>query len=197
MYRYRRLSQEQQREFVAERRLANLPLHEPHHPQAASQTYFITAANFNHAPILDTEQRRMNFQEELLAELLAVDETEIGGWCILPNHYHLLIKTDLEEFRQVTGRLHNGTSTRWNREDDARGRRVWFRFNDRGVRSERHLQVCLNYIHANPVKHRYVRLAHQWPSSSYGFYLQQYGAPEMRRLWREFPVLDFGKTWDD
>ena len=197
MYLHRRLKWQDKRELVNARRLAGLSLHEPSHPITGSQTYFITAANFEHQAVLDTEERRLDFQEELMAELTAIDDTDVLGWCILPNHYHMLIQTDLDLFRLVIGRLHNGTSTRWNKEDGKMGRRVWFRFNDRGIRSERHSQVCLNYIHANPVKHGYVKLANQWPSSSYALYAEQHGTPALRQMWRDYPVLDFGKGWDD
>lgn len=95
------------------------------------------------------------------------------SWVILPNHYHLLLSTDLEQFRARIGRLHNGKSTQWNREDGSPGRRVWFRFSDRHIRSEGDYYASLNYIYANPVKHGYAEEAALWPWSSVHKYLEQ------------------------
>jgi len=36
-----------------------------------------------------------------------------------------------------------------------------------------------------------------WPFSSAREYLAAVGRAEAERLWREYPVLDYGKGWDD
>ena len=50
----------------------------------------------------------------------------------------------------------------------------------------------MNYVHANAVKHGYVKRAAQWPHSSVHDYLDCWGQETMRRLWHEFPVLNYG-----
>ena len=59
-----------------------------------------------------------------------------------------------------------GGPLNWNREDGIPNRKVWYRFSDRGMRSEGHFFASINYIHANPVKHGYVEKATEWPWSS-------------------------------
>ncbi len=196
MYQWRDMNEEQRAEWLKQGRLAGIRLHEPHHPEIDGQTYLLSAACFDHQAILASVERRMNFEQELLDAVLQIPHATVYGWCILPNHYHLLAQCDLKIFSRAVGRLHNGTSTRWNREDQSVGRRVWFRFSDRGVRSERHFKTALNYIHANPVKHGYARLAHQWPCSSVHHYLESQGRESLQLLWRSYPVRDFGKGWD-
>jgi len=121
----------------------------------------------------------------------------VWGWVILPNHYHLLIETDLRAFRTWVGHLHNGKSTQWNREDATPGRKVWHRFMDRAIRNERHFHASLNYVHANPVKHGYADDASQWPWSSLHEYLDNVGRDVLVDWWRRYPVRDYGKGWDD
>ena len=129
-------------------------------------------------------------------ELLTVSE-EIHAWVILPNHYHLLAVLDLGGFRERIRLLHSRLATAWNAVDNAKGRRVWYRFQDRQLRGERHYFATLNYIHANPVQHGCVARADEWPWSSLPAYLAEHGRAEMRRIWREYPVDKYGACWDE
>ena len=94
------------------------------------------------------------------------------------------------------GKLHGRTSYEWNGAENLRGRKVWFRAFDRGIRSHRHFWASVNYVHNNPVKHGYVTKWQDWPWSSVPQYLEKVGIDTAQKLWTEFPVLDFGKTWD-
>lgn len=43
--------------------------------------------------------------------------SDIYAWCILPNHYHLLMRTaEIDELRKDLGQLHGRTSFLWNGE---------------------------------------------------------------------------------
>jgi putative transposase len=55
----------------------------------------------------------------------------------------------------------------------------------------------MNYVHHNPVHHGYVKYWEEWPFSSARPYLDEVGKAEASRIWREFPLLDYGKGWDD
>ncbi len=119
------------------------------------------------------------------------------AWVVQPNHYHILVQTDLDMPGPWLGRLHNGKSTQWNHEDGTPKRKVWRRFSDRQIRSERHFYASLNYIHANPVKHELVRSAVDWPWSSLHKYIETCGRDTLVRWWRQYPIMDYGKGWDD
>lgn len=196
MYDYRRMSQEARQQVLEYRRLIRLPLHEPPHFLAENRTYLLTAACFNHHAVLATEPRRIDFERELLDGLSDLADSEVFAWCILPNHYHVLARLDLDEFARWCARLHNRTATRWNRQDDEPGRKVWFRFVDRAIRNEHHFWATMNYIHANPVKHRYVAKTDQWRCSSFHVACAIHGRPALQQMWRDFPVQDYGKGWD-
>ena len=45
--------------------------------------------------------------------------------------------------------------------------------------------------------HGYVRLWPEWPWSSAAEYLEQMGRAEAERVWKEYPIRDYGKQWDD
>ncbi len=123
---------------------------------------------------------------------------QVFAWCILPNHYHMLVATsDVLALLAELGRLHGRTSYYWNGEENARGRQVFFRAAERVMRSERHYWATLNYVHHNAVHHGYVARWQDWPWSSAAQYLEEMGAEEALRVWKEFPILEYGEGWDD
>jgi putative transposase len=196
MYRYRKMTAEERAAIVAHRRSLGRSWHAPPHLQGLG-CYMVTAACYQHQAILTTEARRTEWEETLLQSIDADGLGQLFGWVVLPNHYHLLVQGDLNEIGHTIGRLHNGKSTQWNREDDTPGRKVWFRFADRAIRSERHFYTSLNYIHANPVKHGYVDRADDWPWCSLRRYLEQQGRELLADWWQQYPPRNYGKGWDD
>lgn len=119
------------------------------------------------------------------------------AWCILPNHYHALVKTDrIRDLRRALGQFHGRSSFKWNHEDDRRGRKVWHNCFERPIKTDRHFWATLNYIHHNPVHHGYVEQWQDWPWSSAGEFLRVVGRPRALELWQRYPILDYGKKWD-
>ena len=138
-----------------------------------------------------------NFARELLA-LFAANGSQTFAWCVLPNHYHVLLEAlDIKLLLHGLGVLHGRTSHAWNGEEKMRGRKVFFRAVERAMRSERHYWATLNYIHHNPVRHGYVERWTDWPWSSATEYLAQIGMDQAKRIWRDYPVGDYGKDWDE
>jgi putative transposase len=76
------------------------------------------------------------------------------------------------------------------------GRKIWYRYCDRAIRSQRHYYTTLNYIHYNPVKHDLVKSPYDWLESSVHWYLETYGREWLRETWVRYPVRDYGKGWN-
>ena len=74
---------------------------------------------------------------------------------------------------------------------------VIFRAVERVMRSAGHFWATLNYVHHNPVRHGFVERWTDWPWSSAAEYLEQMGRVEAERVWKEYPIRDYGKKWDD
>lgn len=117
---------------------------------------------------------------------------------MLPNHYHLIVQTSrIREFqKQSLGKFHGSSSYRWNGDEGLRGRKVWYRSFERPLKSDRHFWARLNYVHHNPVKHGYVLHWQDWAYSSAEGYLENIGIEKAAEIWREYPILDYGKDWD-
>ncbi len=197
-YEYRKMSPEEQEAVVAHRRRCGYPWHAPPHPHREAGWYLLTSVNVGHRPIMQEANRRTEFEARLLQ---AFDDVgaDIGGWVVLPNHYHVLAGlSSLQTASRVLQQLHGKTSREWNLVDGMTGqRRVWYKYTDRGVRGERHYYRALNYIHYNPVKHGHVEDPYTWLWSSVHLYYDTRGRDWLRATWRDHPVGDFGRGWDD
>lgn len=198
MYYYRKLTPKQRTELLDYRRRRSLPLHSPPHgAMGFSSRYLITAACFEHEPILGKSSDRLTDCEYQLLSTCEKEAADIYGWCVLPNHYHVLLATQqIKSVCKALGRFHGRSSFAWNADDDSRGRKVWFRCFDREIRSERHFWATLNYIHHNPVHHGLVNKWQDWIWSSAASFLDQTGRERAEQVWEEYPILDYGKDWD-
>jgi putative transposase len=184
-------------ETLRQRKAAVRPWHAPPHFASGPNVYLLTAACFEHKPILNGENRLHAFQERLIEGLRHQEWADLRAWVVLPNHYHVLARVDLERFRSWSHRLHNATATQWNREDRCLGRQVWYRFADRRIRGERHYWATVNYVHVNPVRHGWVKKASEWSHSSLTRYLSDLGRERMVALWTGYPVDRYGEGWDE
>jgi putative transposase len=148
-YEYRKLTPKQREEMVEHRKALGYPLHAPPHPYRDKGYYLLTAANYNHAAVMQSPERRTEFETRLLK---AMDEVEahIAGWAILANHYHILVGVQsLDHISAALKQLHGSTSYEWNRADGLSGKRkVWYKFADRVIRDDGHYFRALNYIHS-------------------------------------------------
>ncbi len=198
-YLWRQLTPEQQKALLDRRQAAGNPWHSPpHRPNSGKRRFQISAACFEHRPHIGfTPERLERFCTDLLT-VLTTQTRAVFAWCVLPNHYHALIETeDVLGLLRELGRLHGRTSHAWNGEENLRGRKVFYRSAERAMRSERHFFATLNYVHHNPVHHGYVQRWTDWIWSSGRQYLERMGPGEAERIWGEFPVLDYGRGWDD
>ena len=198
MYNWRKLSDEDRRYLLNERKRRGFPWHAPpHFKYEGTKKFLISASCFEHKHIIGKSAPRMAECESGLIALVSDLAATLIAWCILTNHYHLLIETaEIGNILEAIGKFHGSTSYRWNGEDNQRGRQVWFRCVERAMRSERHFYATLNYVHHNPVKHGYVERWQDWPYSSANEFLAKIGKEEAERLWRQYPILEYGKEWD-
>ena len=196
MYEYRKMPPEERRRVLEVRRARGFPLHAPPHFRGVSGEYLITAACYEHRHIFEQPDDLSWLADEALNALTKA-ELPHPTWVFLPNHYHVLLETeDLSVVSKTLRLLHSRVATAINGRHRQRGRRVWYRFSDRLIRSERHHWATVNYIHFNPVKHGYVDRMGEWPWSSVHDYLETQGQDWAADVWKAHPVGDYGKGWD-
>ncbi len=198
MYYWRKLTEEQRSQVLATRKGRGLPWHSPPHLIFEGRNrYLLTATCFEHASFIGQSLERMAECEAEVLSICRQSDAEIFAWCILPNHYHILLQTNtLKSLLKKVGQFHGRYSYEWNNEDNQRGRKIWHRCFDRSIRSDRHFWATVNYVHHNPVHHGYVDQWQDWLFSRAARYLEEFGRDKVLEIWRKYPILDYGKKWD-
>ena len=95
MHEWRRMTAEQQASILKLRQSQRRPWHSPPHLDLeADLQYLLTGACYEHEEIIGKSSARMAECEDELLRVVHELRSETYAWCILPNHYHLLLKTE-------------------------------------------------------------------------------------------------------
>ena len=118
---------------------------------------------------------------ERFLQLLAVASErfalEINAYCLMGNHYHLLLRTKDANLPDAMRHIDGVYTQSFNRAQGRDGPLFRGRYHSITVEADRHLLAASRYIHLNPVDAGEVDLPEQWPHSSYLAYLGADMAP--------------------
>jgi REP element-mobilizing transposase RayT len=90
------------------------------------------------------------------------------AYCLMPNHYHLLLRQDTDEpLSRFISVLFNAYVQALNRQQGRKGTLFEGRFRHAGVDREEYLVHLCRYIHLNPVKGGLAAAPEDWPYSNY------------------------------
>jgi putative transposase len=172
-------------------------LHHPFHLYFDDQFYFLTAHTY-----LDQYRILGKYPKLKLLEKIRCFFKQfkfiLHAWVILDNHYHLLFKTSHgRDLARLIGKIHAGYSVEMNRMENRMGRKIWQGYWDWCIRSEKDFCVHFNYIHHNPIKHRYAQKMVDYGFSSYRYWLDKKGEDWMTSIFQDYPVIDFTVANDD
>ncbi len=198
MYDWRKMNDRQRDVKYLERYLTPTAWHSPPHFDSNNDLWYIlTGTCYEHRNHIGfNNDRIVSFSSDLL-EVCGQHSKAIRAWCVLPNHYHVLIRTPaMPELRVQIGKLHGRNSRIWNIEEKCTGRHNWHNCIEREMRSEGHYYASINYIHNNPVKHKLVNKWQDWPFSSANSYINELGREKAIELWKKYPVNKYGEKWD-
>ncbi|SYZ72802.1 conserved hypothetical protein [Candidatus Zixiibacteriota bacterium] len=87
------------------------------------------------------------------------------AWVILPDHFHTIIDVESANISDIMRNFKLRYALRW-RKNDAVGKCWQNRFWDHIIRDQNDLNLHLDYIHYNPVKHGLVTNPFDYPHSS-------------------------------
>lgn len=121
--------------------------------------------------IRDLYDKGLSFVEIMQIEKEGV-LVDIGAYCLMPNHVHLLIKGCHENGISIfTKKLFTGYSMFFNKKYQRSGRLFENTFKAELVNEDNYLKYLFSYIHLNPVK-------------------------LIDKNWKEFGIKDFKNTFD-
>ena len=128
--------------------------------------YHVTARGNAQGDIYASDVDRMKFLT-LLNNTCNRSDWYCHAYCLMSNHYHLLIETNTPSLSKGMKYL-NGTYTQYfNRANKRVGHVYQGRYKAILVEKENYLLELARYIVLNPVRARMVRTAKDWPWSSY------------------------------
>jgi putative transposase len=84
----------------------------------------------------------------------------------------------------MLGELHKRTAPWVNRLDAIPGRQVWFNYRETKLTFQRSYLTRLNYVHQNPVKHRLVPVANQYPWCSAAWFEREGSTAMVKSIYR-------------
>ncbi|KRB85442.1 transposase [Sphingomonas sp. Root710] len=102
----------------------------------------------------------------LVADAAAKAGTEIWGYCLMPNHVHMIVvPADADGLRRTFAEAHRRYTAHINARNHWTGHLWQGRFGAVAM-DETHLAHAMRYVSLNPVRARLVRSAQDWPWSS-------------------------------
>jgi REP element-mobilizing transposase RayT len=104
----------------------------------------------------------------ILAKLVRQLEWVCHAYCLMPNHFHLLLETRLPNLSAGMQRLNGAYAHSFNWRHGLDGHVFQGRFGSRLVDGNHHLVELSRYIVRNPIRARLCEDAHEWPWSSFG-----------------------------
>jgi len=128
--------------------------------------YHVMARGHERSTIFREKSDREKFYS-VLATVAGNERWELHGYCLMGNHYHLLVETPEGRLSRGMKDL-NGRYAQWfNWRHERRGHLFESRFRSVLVQKESHLLELLRYVVLNPVRARLVEKAGDWEWSSY------------------------------
>ena len=103
-----------------------------------------------------------------LRKYAALHDTTPVAYCLMPNHFHLLVRQEGEDRSGLTVQIAcNGYTQAFNRRHEHSGTLFQGRYQRILVDSDEYLRQLCRYIHANPVKDGFALQPELWPYSNY------------------------------
>ena len=139
-------------------------------------------------------ERRRTFRDDLdrrqflatLEQAVQQHALRVHAFCLMPNHYHLLVETPCGNLSRGLGWLQTTYTIRFNRRHRRSGHLFQGRFKAHLVEADSYAMELLRYLHLNPVRPRDKtapvpregrRTLREYPWSSHRAYLGKAAAP--------------------
>jgi REP element-mobilizing transposase RayT len=101
--------------------------------------------------IFRNDTDRSDFVERL-ASLAAKDAMDVYAWCLIPNHFHLLIKTKNQPLSKSMRQLLTGYAVSFNRRHRRHGHLFQNRYKSIVCQEDAYLLELVRYIHLNLIR---------------------------------------------
>ena len=153
--------------------------------------YHITSRGNERKAVFKSKRDREKFLEYLESATQRYDAV-IHAYCLMDNHYHLLLETPSGNLPQIMRHINGAYTTYFNVKRDRPGHLFQGRYKAILVELDEYAKELSRYIHLNPVRAKMAETPEEYDWSSYKYYIGRKKAPEW--LFREFILGYFGKN---
>ena len=116
--------------------------------------------------------------EELMCSLMQSHGIILHNYCLMSNHYHLLIETSADNLSKFMRQLNMNYAIYFNKRYKRVGHLWQGRFKSWYVTDNAYLYTLMLYIEQNPLKANIVQELEAYPYSSYNYFLNGDTVPE-------------------
>lgn len=88
---------------------------------------------------------------ETVREVVRVHEIKVLAWCLMSNHYHLVLRSGPAPLWRAMARIQRRISWRHNRQNGIKGRLWQSRYRAKLILDDAYYNQALAYVHLNPV----------------------------------------------
>lgn len=175
--------------------------------------YHITSRGNERKAIFSSKRDR----EQFLSYLESASErygAVIHVFCLMSNHYHLLLETPHSNLSQIMHHINGAYTNYFNKKRRRSGHLFQGRYKAILVEKDAYCQELSRYIHLNPVRAKLVEDPLEYPWSSYPYYVGAKERPDWlktddilgyfakgrskaRRLYKQFVESGIGKEVDN
>jgi len=152
--------------------------------------YHITSRGNERKNVFKSKRDREKFLEYLESATQRYDAV-IHVYCLLDNHYHLLVETPSENLSQIMRHINGAYTTYFNVKRKRSGHLFQGRYKAILVDADEYAKELSRYIHLNPLRAKMVETPEDYDWSSYQYYIGRKKLPEW--LTRDFILGYFGK----
>ena len=152
--------------------------------------YHVTSRGNERKAVFKSRRDREKFLEylESATERYAA---VVHTYCLMDNHYHLLLETPAGNLPQIMRHINGAYTTYFNVKRARSGHLFQGRYKAILVEKDEYAKELSRYIHLNPVRAKKVETPEDFQWSSYGFYIGKKTSPDW--LHRDFILGYFGK----
>lgn len=142
-----------------------------------------------HKVTIFREEANYLFVLSKIKKYCAANQLSLIAYCLMPNHYHFLLRQDGKESAgNLPQSVFNSYTKAYNKRYEHSGTLFEGRFRAKAIQTRSHLLHLCRYIHGNPVKDGLVADPADWPYSNY---LEWIGERDGTLVDREFIQSQF------
>lgn len=157
--------------------------------ESPTEYYHVMMRGNNRESIFKEKGQKM-FLLELIEEQIEEALIGIAGYCIMDNHVHIIIKSELSNLSNAIKSINTKYAMRFNRQKNRVGHVFQGRYKSEIINDEIYLLQVIRYVHNNPVNAKMVKSPNDYRWSSYGEYLKQ--GTIISKEQREFVLACYG-----